>query len=673
MEVFHAVLLMLFMIVISHTLSRFMPGIPAPLIQIAIGAAVGLMPLGLHLEMEPELFFILFIAPLLYNDGINMPRKELWRLRVPILLMAVGLVFATVAVVGYTIHWMIPMIPLPAAFGLAAILSPTDAVSVGALAKRIHMPEPLMRLLEGESLMNDASGLVAFKFAIAAAVTGFFSLPQAALSFVTISIGGLLLGALVALLIVWLGVMLRRSGLEDVKLHMLIQILTPFFLYFAAEEIGVSGILAAVAGGIVHAIERDRADSSMLRLNVVSNHTWSVLLYVLNGLVFLLLGLQIPDVTEAVVHNSSLNNAQVFLYAIVIYLILLALRFGWICIFTRNQRLAGNHVEHDIPGYKMLLLASLGGVRGALTLAGAFSIPFMLHNGNLFPARDLIIFLAAFVILISLVVASILLPLLANKKDKHDTAADELRKQQIRIRVLQGAIEALKNAQNHTNAITIDSVISDYQKWMEEANLPSSPRPPDLRHSVERETAIRLAGMAAERKCLQDMQKAGSVDEVQARKAHEMLDQLELVLAKRSRLWKVVTKMFVRKLLSAGNGSDASNEEEWEARKQLKTCMCKAAIQQLEHLKRPGLEAETDKVLTQYKQMLDRLSFQQTSQLNEDLMQSNLKKELYWIAIQGEREMVQDLYEKRVISREFAGELRRTIRDRETTISEILA
>lgn len=673
MEVFDAVLLMLLMIVVSHILSRFMPKIPSPLIQIALGAAVGLMPLGLHLEMEPELFFILFIAPLLYNDGKNTPRKELWRLRLPILLLAVGLVFATVVVVGFAIHWMIPMIPLPAAFGLAAILSPTDAVSVGALAKKVHMPETLLRLLEGESLMNDASGLVAFKFAIAAAVTGFFSLPQAIFSFVLISTGGLLLGAFVALLIVWLGVMLRRGGLEDVKLHMLIQILTPFFLFFLAEEIGVSGILAAVAGGLVHAIERDRVDSSMLRLNIVSNNTWSVLLYVLNGLVFILLGLQIPDVTEVVILNPSLNNLQVFVYAIVIYVILLLLRFVWTFIFTRNQRMFGNKKEHDLPSYRMLLLASLGGVRGALTLAGAFSIPYVLQNGNPFPARDLMIFLAAFVILISLVVASVLLPLLANKKDEHDTSAQQLRKQQIRIQVLQGAIQALKNAQNEENMIAIDSVTADYQKWVQEENLLSYAHQPDLKRFVEKETEIRLAAMAAERKCVEDMREADSINEEQATKVLEMLDQMELVLAKRSRLWKVLLKMFVRRFRSAGRERSTSNEEEWEARKKLKNQMCKAAIQELEHLERPGMEAETNKVLTHYKQILDRLSLQQTSQDNEDLMLSDLKKELYWVAIQGERDTVQELYEKGVISREFAGELRRTIRDRETTISEILA
>jgi len=672
LEVFHAVLLMLLMIAMSHILSRFLPSIPSPLIQIAFGVAAALIPSGVHLEMEPELFFILFIAPLLYNDGKHTPRKELWRLRWPILLLAVGLVFVTVLVVGFAIHWMIPIIPMPAAFGLAAILSPTDAVSVGALAKRIHMPETLLRLLEGESLMNDASGLVAFKFAIAAAVTGFFSLPHAVFSFVVISLGGLLVGAIVALLIVWLGVMLRRGGLEDVTLHMLIQILTPFFLYFIAEVIGVSGILAAVAGGLVHAIERDRVESSMLRLNIVSSNTWSVLLYVLNGLVFILLGLQIPHVTKAVLHNETLDNVQVFIYAIAIYIILLLLRFFWTYFFTRNQRMFGNEEEHETPSYKMLLLTSLGGVRGAVTLAGAFSIPYVLQNGSPFPERDLMIFLAAIVILVSLVVSSVLLPLLAKKKEANDTSGQHLQKQRVRIQVLQAAIQALKSEQNQENMIAVDSVIADYHKWVQEENLLSHTHQSDLKRFFEKETELRLVAIAAERRCVEEMREESSIGIDQATRVLEMLDQVELVLAKRSRLWRVLLKMFVRKLRIFGRERGMNNEEKMEALKVLRIRMCKSAILELEQLERPGVENEINNVLIQYKQMLDRLSLQQTSQVNDDLKQNDLKKEMYWVAIQGERDMVQDMYEKGVISREFSNDLRKTIRDRETTISEIL-
>ena len=222
METFLAVLLMLGLIAVSNIVNRFIPFVPVPLIQIGLGIIAALVPTGIHMSFEPELFFVLFIAPLLFNDGRRTPRDELWNLRAPILLLALGLVFVTVFVAGYAINWMIPSIPLAASFALAAILSPTDAVAVGALAGRVHLPKGIHRILEGESLMNDASGLVAFKFAIAAAVTGVFSLPKASLSFVMIAAGGLLLGAVLSFLLIRISVFIRRFGMEDVTIHVLL-------------------------------------------------------------------------------------------------------------------------------------------------------------------------------------------------------------------------------------------------------------------------------------------------------------------------------------------------------------------------------------------------------------------------------------------------------------------
>ncbi|REE94348.1 sodium/proton antiporter (CPA1 family) [Paenibacillus taihuensis] len=672
MELFHAVLLMLLMIGFSHVISRFIPTIPSPLILIALGAVVALLPSGVHMELEPELFFILFIAPLLYNDGKHTSRRELWRLRAPILLLAVGLVFVTVLVGGYFIHWLIPTIPLPAAFALAAILSPTDAVAVGALAKRIHMPETLIRLLEGESLMNDASGLVAFNFAIAATVTGVFSMTHAIFSFLVIAVGGLLVGAIVALIIVWFGVMLRRGGLEDVTLHMLIQILTPFVLYLIAEEIGVSGILAAVAGGLVHAIERDRVESSMLRLNIVSNNTWSVLLYVLNGLAFLLLGLQIPHVTSVVWRNTHIDNTQVFTYAFLIFLLLVVLRFVWTFIFTRNQRLFGVEQEQEVPDYKMLLLTSLGGVRGAITLAGAFSIPYVLQSGASFPERDMMIFIAAIVILISLVVASALLPLLSKPKDAPSTAEQNRLEQRARVRILQAAIEALKTEQSPENEPAAISVITDYQKWVQEEAMISHTYDTGQPRCRDTETQLRLKAIDAERRCVKAMVENGTADPKQAMKVTEMLDQMELVLTKQSRMWRALVKLFMKKVFARDHKRNVKHHEEREAMKALKICMCQSAIAELGVQKRPEIATETNYVISQYKQMLGRLSLLQGSRASEDLEQSDIKKEMYWVAIQAERDMVQTMYESGEITRELASDLRGTIRDRETAISEIM-
>ncbi|EUJ37591.1 Na+/H+ antiporter [Brochothrix thermosphacta DSM 20171 = FSL F6-1036] len=258
MAIFDFILVMLIIIGLSHVINRFIPFVSVPLIQIALGAVLSFIPSLWHLELNPELFLVLFIAPLLFNDGKRVNSGALWNIRIPIILLAVGLVFVTTFAVGYFIHWMIPTIPYPAAFALAAILSPTDAVAVGSLSDRIKLPKNIMQLLEGEALMNDASGLVAFKMAIAAMVTGTFSIWNAAGNFVVVSVGGLIVGALAAFLILRMRHLLRRFGMEDVTIHLLMQIVTPFLIYLLAEEIGVSGILAVVMGGVVHGMEKKK-------------------------------------------------------------------------------------------------------------------------------------------------------------------------------------------------------------------------------------------------------------------------------------------------------------------------------------------------------------------------------------------------------------------------------
>lgn len=669
-----AVLILLALIGVSHVVSRFVPFIPTPLIQIALGAVVAVIPSGIHLTLEPELFFVLFIAPLLYNDGKHTPRDELWRLRAPILLLAVGLVFVTVFAVGYAIHWMIPAIPLPAAFGLAAILSPTDAVAVGALAGRIRMPKSLMRLLEGEALMNDASGLVAFKFAIAAAVTGVFSLPHATVSFFVISLGGLAIGAVLAFLIAWLRMALRMAGMEDVTMHMLIQILTPFLLYLIAEHLGMSGILAAVAGGIVHAIESDRMEAATMKLKVVSNSTWSVILFLLNGLVFVILGLQIPDVSGVILNDPAFNNFKVIGYAAVIFLLLIALRFVWVLAFTRLSPGSGNGGERGAPGFRMLVMTSFSGVRGAVTLAGAFSIPLVLNNGSPFPERNLIIFLAAAVILLSLVAASVILPLLSKKKEAQTGTDRGQLERQFQLQVMNAAIQAVHQERSDDNEAAVNAVLAEYKKTMLQLRMAEASRRGEPR-SRRKEIQLRLLALGEERETARRMLEDGQIDRGQAQQFFNMLDQVELILANRSHLWKMLVKTLFRRLQAVFAKRTATplvrlSAGDMDAMRRIKTQTCEAAIREVKKARCADNEQESTGVIAYYNSMLERLARFPHVSRRHDPRYEEQKKELYWAAIQTERDEVQALYEKGDITREMAGKLRGWIRDREASMFE---
>ncbi|KWX72484.1 sodium:proton antiporter [Paenibacillus riograndensis] len=455
MEIFEFILLMLAAIALSNLLNRFIPSVSVPIIQIALGVGITYLPLHFELRLNPELFLLLFIAPLLFNDGRHSDKEALWSLKKPILLLALGLVFMTVAILGFFLNWLLPVIPLAAAFALAAALAPTDAIAVGALEEKIQIPHQTMKILEGESLINDASGLVSFQFAAAAMVTGAFSLRSASLSFVGISIGGIVLGLLLTLVKYVFVKWLRRLGMENVTLHMLIEVLTPFAVFLAAEELGVNGILAAVSAGIAHSFGYKKLDPEVARLNIVSKSTWSVIIYVLNGLVFLLLGTQLPEIIRTIWSNSSLGHAQVISYTLVLTLAVLTLRFIWVLF----MKFPGSNEQMPARGHKIrnALILSLSGVRGTITLASTLSLPFLLDNGNPFPERDLIIFLAAGVILWTLLAANYLLPLLIKKEA--DSENDE---SHIEIEILRNVVIALSEQTNDENRAAISKIINTY-------------------------------------------------------------------------------------------------------------------------------------------------------------------------------------------------------------------
>ncbi|MDG0795073.1 Na+/H+ antiporter [Cohnella ginsengisoli] len=611
MELFFTILILLALVGVSNILSGKFPLVPVPLMQIALGIVIAAIPSGLHMHLEPELFFVLFIAPLLYNDGKHVSRSELWKLRVPILVLAVGLVFATVFLIGYAIHWMIPSIPLPVAFGLAAILSPTDAVAVSSLAGRIRLPNNLMHLLEGEALMNDASGLVAFKFAIAAALTGSFSLANASVSFLFIAIGGLGVGAVTALLVSGFRIWLRRSGLEDETMHMLIHLLTPFALYMIAERLGVSGILAAVAGGVVHAIERDRMSSIKPLSNELSDNTWSVIVFILNGLVFVILGLQLPSVFNEVFREPTLNNGEVIAYAVVIFLMLLVLRFLWALAFSRGGRWIGKKTATNVKvSFRKLAMTALSGVRGAVTLAGAFSIPLLLDNGAAFPERSLVIFLSAVVILLSLIAASALLPLFA-QQPAHNKAAELAAAERKGERLIMGAaIRAVHSATTEDNEVEAASVISDYERWRRNPELDMLRMQHGQFELEERE--LRLKAIDEERRTVNRLLREDRITETQAVLFQTNLEQMSMVLSVRTNLFTLLVKFWARELKALLTKQESRfkairdlSQADREAIRGLKVQTCEAALSSLRSERK--CEARSA-VMSQYEHILSKLT-----------------------------------------------------------------
>lgn len=418
MSVVIVVLVFLLAVVASSFLVKLLPfHLPLPLVQIGIGAALSYV-FGFDVAFEPHLFLLLFIPPLLFLDGWRIPKGAFFQDWKPILTLAIGLVVSTVVGMGWFIHWLVPVIPLAVAFALAAIVSPTDPVAVSAMTSTAPMPSRLLHILEGESLLNDATGLVCFTFAVAAALTGTFSLASASLSFVIVAGGGVLIGVVVTWVIGKANRLLVRHASEEPGIQILISLLIPFAAYLAAEHLHVSGILAAAVAGIaMHYGELAGRPQAMTRMQ--RNAVWDTVQTALNGIIFVLLGEQLPRMVGQLPGVAASVGADtgwhLLGYAVVITLALGLLRFLWVWTALRvvvfGAALRGE--QRSMPRTRLLALTAAAGVRGAITLAGILTLPLLMPDGSAFPARDAVIFLAMGVILLSLCIASATLPILS--------------------------------------------------------------------------------------------------------------------------------------------------------------------------------------------------------------------------------------------------------------------
>ena len=255
METLTLVLLLVIAVLISAVLDRFVPKVSLPLIQVAMGVVISLFARGsIMIELEPDLFLVLFIAPLLYIEAKHADKAILWKNRGPILSLAIGLVVITMLIIGFVLHALMPAISLAAAFALGAALGPTDAVAVSSLSKQVSIPERQWGILKGELLLNDASGIVCFQFAIAAAATGAFSFLSAGEDFVVEFLGGLIFGVAIGYLSNFILRKIRDVGVESITFHVLFEICIPFVVYLSAAAVHVSGIIAVVVAGLVNVI-----------------------------------------------------------------------------------------------------------------------------------------------------------------------------------------------------------------------------------------------------------------------------------------------------------------------------------------------------------------------------------------------------------------------------------
>ncbi len=444
------ILVLLLAVVVSGILSRAIPiPLPRPLFQIALGAVIGLIA-DWRVTLDPEIFFLLFLPPLLFLDGWRIPREELFKDSKTVIELALGLVIFTVVGMGFFIHWMIPSMPLAVAFALAAVVSPTDPIAVSAIAQRVPIPKRMMHILEGESLLNDASGLVCLRFAIAAALTGAFSIQNATLNFLWVALGGIAVGVGLTWAIYrtksWIS---RRFG-EEGGAQILISLLIPFGSYLIAEHLHCSGILAAVAAGITMGfVEASGEIAAATRIRRAT--VWDTIQFTANGIIFVILGEQLPLILSGaaeIVRTTGHHEVWwLAIYVAAINIGLAALRFLWVWLSFRLTLFREGQWKQR-PNWRVVAAMSFAGVRGAITLAGVLTLPLAMGDGSPFPARDLAIFLAMGVIIVSLIGASIGLPLLLRGLALPPDPSHLAQEDATRIAAAEAAIAAVEQAEH---------------------------------------------------------------------------------------------------------------------------------------------------------------------------------------------------------------------------------
>jgi CPA1 family monovalent cation:H+ antiporter len=538
-QVIVAALVIFVGVLVGGFISRVLPvAIPLPLVQIAVGGAIaGVTDLGLRLE--PAVFFLLFLPPLLFLDGWRVPKDALRRNARTIAELAFGLVFISVLVIGYLVHWMFPTMPLPVAFALAAALSPTDAVAVGAIVRRAPPPKRVQDILDGEALLNDASGLVCMRFAVAAVATGSFSLLDASADFLWLALAGFASGVGVTLAVTWFHRFTGARIGEEPGARILASLLIPFGAYLLAERLQASGILAAVGAGFtMAAAEQSGRALPITRMRRAA--VWDMVRFALNGAMFVLIGEQLPTIAgnaAAALNEAQSSPALILVHTVLVTIALIALRFAWVWVTLRLRQARLATPDPKGTNLRLLLFASFAGVRGSITLAGILTLPLHL-NGAPFPARDLAITIAAGVVILSMALAGLVLPRLLRGLElpRED---DEMRfERRARKVAAQAAIEAIERAQQEEHPgpnaaadwIQAAARVSDtYRAQID--GMADGEEAEALRRTEGIERQLRLAALRAERATYFRLGRERKLSDSIVRRLVSEVDQAETRLA----------------------------------------------------------------------------------------------------------------------------------------------
>ena len=410
--------------------------VPYPILLVLGGLGLGFVPGLPPVSLAPDVVFLVFLPPLLQAAGWYTSVQDLKTNRRPIALLSVGLVLFSTFAVAAVAQAVIPGLGWGPALVLGAIVSPTDAVAATAIMQRLGAPHRLVAVLEGESLLNDATGLVAYRFAVAAVVAGTFSILEAGIQFALSVVAGVAIGLAVG----WILIQVWRR-IDDPLVGIMLSFLAPYAAYLAADRLHLSGVLAVAVCGIYASRRSSQVIPAAARVRAVG--AWSLVIFVLNGLAFILVGLQMRQLLASV---SQVPALDLILSAAAVSLAVVAARFIWVFPATYLPRFLSRRVrEHDpYPGWRNVVVVAWSGMRGVVSLAAALAVPLTVQGGGSFPERDLIIFLTFCIILVTLVGQGLSLPPLLRLLGVTGDGADLHEEARARFRAIDAAMKRLE-------------------------------------------------------------------------------------------------------------------------------------------------------------------------------------------------------------------------------------
>jgi Na+/H+ antiporter len=427
--------------------------LPYPVLLVIGGLALGFVPGLPAVQLEPDMVFLLLLPPLLYPAALYTSWRDLRANLSPISLLAIGLVLFTTAFVAMVAHALTGL-PWPVAFVLGAVISPTDAVAATAITDRLRVPRRIVSILDGESLVNDATALVAYRFALAAMMSGSFSLSEASVRFVLVALGGTGIGLAAG----WLAAHLQRR-LDDPPVQITISLLTPFAAYIPAERLQVSGVLAVVAAGLFLGWRAPQILTSRTRLNAYV--FWEMMVFLLNGLVFVLIGLQLPRILHTL-SGHSLN--QLLWHGTLISCAAIAVRIAWVFASTYLLRSmsASLRKRDPYPAWQNVAIVAWTGMRGVVSLAAALALPLTLSDGSPFPGRDYILFITFYVILATLVLQGLSLPVLIRQLGVVDDGLANVEERTARLKANEAALAYLAEVDSQFPPDIVERLRAEY-------------------------------------------------------------------------------------------------------------------------------------------------------------------------------------------------------------------